>query len=110
MRIQTNPAQDRAPGVIPTAPWRVAEVKPLPGYRLDVLFLDGTCGIVDLSRLVDSPNAGVFAVLKDERLFAQVFIEVGAVTWPGELDLAPDAMYAAIKKQGEWVLPSPPAE
>lgn len=97
-------------GVIPSAPWRVAEVKPLPGYRLDVRFLDGTRGIVDLSRLVNSPNAGVFAALKDETLFAQVHIEVGAVTWPGEIDLAPDAMYAEIKKQGMWVLPSPAAE
>jgi hypothetical protein len=26
------------------------------------------------------------------------------VTWPGELDLAPDAMHEAIKQQGEWIL------
>jgi hypothetical protein len=24
--------------------------------------------------------------------------------WPGEIDLAPDAMYDEIKKQGRWVL------
>jgi hypothetical protein len=29
-------------------------------------------------------------------LFAQVFIDYGAVAWPGEIDLAPDAMYAQI--------------
>jgi hypothetical protein len=28
----------------------------------------------------------------------------GVVTWPGELDLAPDAMHLAIKDGGEWVL------
>jgi hypothetical protein len=27
---------------------------------------------------------------------------MGAVVWPGELDLAPDAMHAAIKELGEW--------
>ena len=42
--------------------------------------------------------------LKNPTLFNQVFIEHGAVTWPGDLDLAPDAMYAAIKADGEWVL------
>jgi hypothetical protein len=26
------------------------------------------------------------------------------VTWPGELDLAPDAMHAAILAHGEWLL------
>ena len=31
-------------------------------------------------------------------------IDDGAVAWPGNLDLAPDAMYAAIKARGEWVL------
>jgi hypothetical protein len=28
----------------------------------------------------------------------------GAVTWPGEIDLAPDAMYAAIAAEGKWAL------
>jgi hypothetical protein len=42
--------------------------------------------------------------LKDEVLFRRVYVEQGAVTWPGELDLAPDAMYDEIKRHGEWVL------
>jgi hypothetical protein len=33
-----------------------------------------------------------------------VTIEHGAVTWPGELDLAPDAMHDAIRQHGVWVL------
>ena len=35
---------------------------------------------------------------------AQARVEDGFVTWPGDLDLAPDAMYQAIKNHGEWVL------
>jgi hypothetical protein len=27
-----------------------------------------------------------------------------SMAWPGDLDLAPDAMYAEIKKNGEWIL------
>ncbi len=46
-----------------------------------------------------SPNAGVFAALADEVLFNEAFIEYGAVTWPGEIDIAPDAMHAEIKKK-----------
>lgn len=84
--------------------WRVAEVAPLEGFRLSVRFVDGTEGCVDLSGLIGSPRAGVFAKLADPSLFAQVFVEQGVVTWPGELDLAPDAMYAEIKKSGKWML------
>lgn len=57
-----------------------------------------------MSALIASPDAGVFARLRDPDLFGQVHIEHGAVTWPGELDLAPDAMHAAIKECGEWKL------
>jgi hypothetical protein len=69
-----------------------------------VRFLDDTVGTVDMSELVRSTAAGVFAPLADPDLFVQVFVEHGAVSWPGEIDLAPDAMYAEIKKSGYWVL------
>ncbi len=85
-------------------PWRVCEVRALPDYRLSVRFLDGITGIVDLAALIASPEAGVFARLRDRALFDQIFVEHGAVVWPGELDLAPDAMHAAIKENGEWKL------
>jgi hypothetical protein len=78
------------------------EVTALPDSRLFVRFVDGLTGIVDLSALIASPEAGVFARLRDRSLFEQVTAEMGAVVWPGELDLAPDAMHAAIKQQGEW--------
>ena len=90
------------PAIQPTAPWRVREVTALPGARLFVRFVDGLTGIVDLSTLIASPDAGVFARLQDRSLFEKVTVEMGAVVWPGELDLAPDAMHAAIKQHGEW--------
>jgi hypothetical protein len=98
--------EDRTPILIPpfqaTAPWDVRDVVPLPDYRLAVRFIDGTAGIVDLSARVVSPKAGVFAQLRDPDTFAQVYIEYGAVTWPGEIALAPDAMHDEIKAHGEW--------
>lgn len=84
--------------------WRVKDVEALPGFRLHVRFVDGTEGIVDLAVLIHSPSAGIFSSLVNPALFAQVFVEHGAVTWPGEIDLAPDAMYAEIQKAGTWVL------
>ena len=102
MRTQSAAPQDSplavTPPIQPRMPWRVATVEALPDFRLHVRFVDGTEGMVDLTALVHSPGAGVFASLADSALFAQVFVEHGAVTWPGEIDLAPDAMYAEIKK------------
>jgi hypothetical protein len=57
-----------------------------------------------MSALVRSPRAGVFAGLADPSLFAQVRVDFGAVSWPGDLDLAPDAMHAAIQARGVWLL------
>jgi hypothetical protein len=90
------------PPIRPTAPWRVEEVTALPDNRLFVRFIDGMTGTIDLSALIASPRAGVFALLRDRTLFEQVRVEMGAVVWPGELDLAPDAMHAAIRQRGEW--------
>jgi hypothetical protein len=76
----------------------------MPDYRLWVRFNDGTQGTVAMSGLVHSTSAGVFTVLRNEEIFSQVTLSYGAVTWPGELDLAPDAMYEEILCDGEWVL------
>ena len=85
-------------------PWRVVEVAPFENYRFSVRFIDGMTGTVDMSKLIASPHAGVFAALADPAYFAQVFVEEGVVTWPGELDLAPDAMHTEIQKHGKWIL------
>ncbi len=92
------------PPIVPRAPYRVAEVEALGGWRLRVRHNDGLEGFVDMSKLVNGPRAGMFAALRDESLFAQVFLDLGAVAWPGDLDLAPDAMHDEIEAHGEWVL------
>ncbi len=99
-----DPAIAVTPDFRPRMLWRVVEVAPADGFRLYVRFVDGTAGTVDMSGLIASVRAGVFAQLADRSRFAQVFVQQGAVAWPGELDLAPDAMYAEIKKHGEWRL------
>lgn len=70
-------------------------------FELYVWHVDGTAG-----RVVFEPSffTGVFAHLADEALFAEVDVVCGAVTWPGGLDLAPDAMHDALARDGEWIL------
>lgn len=108
MRTESNTDENSPTALVPEivhhSPWRVTGVEVLTGFRLQVAFADGLTGMVDMSGLVHSPKAGVFAALADPCMFAQVKIEHGAVTWPGELDLAPDAMHAAIREHGEWSL------
>jgi hypothetical protein len=81
--------------------WNVIDVKTLSSLSIQVTFADGTSGKVQFE---PSHLTGVFEALKDPDVFRQAYIEHGAVTWPGNLDLAPDAMYEAIKINGEWVL------
>jgi hypothetical protein len=108
MRSESNAHENSPIGLVedisPSSPWRVTHVEALPEFRLRVAFADGSTGVVDMARLLHSPKAGVFAVLLDPSLFAQATIKYGAVTWPGELDLAPDAMYDAIREHGVWTL------
>jgi hypothetical protein len=96
--------EDIAPAIVSTVPWRLTKVKPFPDFVLEVEFVDGTRGTVDMKSLILGQKAGVFAKLRDITLFNKVRIELGAATWPGEIDLAPDAMYDEIKQNGKWVL------
>lgn len=99
-------SQEDHPSVLeqPRSPWRVASLRVLSGFRLHVRFNDGLEGEVDMAREVHAADAGVFAELADPERFSQARVEFGAVTWPGEIDLAPDAMHAEIKANGRWVL------
>jgi Protein of unknown function (DUF2442) len=81
--------------------WTVKMVVPVTSNSLDVAFADGMRGRVQFE---SSHLTGVFSALKNPDLFKQVFIQGGAVAWPNDLDLAPDAMYHAIKASGVWVL------
>lgn len=76
--------------------WDVVEVAPKAGYCLFVRFRDGLQGLVQLRR---EQLTGALEPLRDERFFEQVFVDGGAVAWPGEIDLAPDAMYAEVSRK-----------
>jgi len=104
MRTKSVTKENITPGIVCTASWRLIKVQPLSNYELEVEFNDGTHGFVEMIKLIMSDSAGVFAALKDQDLFNQARLEYGVLTWPGEIDLAPDAMHDAIKQKGRWVL------
>jgi hypothetical protein len=64
---------------------------PQNGYRLELQFDNGESGIVELSSLV---GRGVFEAWNESGVFEQVTVtSAGAVEWPSEIDMCPDALY-----------------
>jgi len=87
------------------AAWSIVRFKVLSNYRIEVLFADGTSGVADLApRLLQGTLGDGFDPLCDEIEFAKAFLEHGALTWPGGIDLAPDAMYQRIRETGTSTL------
>ncbi|MBI4909553.1 MAG: DUF2442 domain-containing protein [Acidobacteria bacterium] len=73
--------------------WEVVDVKSEPGHSLYLRFRDGLAGRVHLPV---EELTGALSPLQDDQFFSQVFVDGGAVAWPGEIDLAPDALYAQV--------------
>jgi len=83
---------------------RILEVRPQPEFKLFLRYDDAASGEVDLADLV---GKGVFSAWSEPGIFEQATItESGAVEWPGEIDLCPDALYMRLTgKSPEEVLP-----
>jgi hypothetical protein len=88
------------------APWRVTDVRVVEHGLLTVRFVDGTEGKVDMRPLLQSDRVigTVFEQLRDIHLFSLAAVHLGAVEWPGEIDLAPDAMYDEVRAHRVWIL------
>lgn len=81
--------------------WDVTDVRVVGDHTLWVRFKDNLEGWV---KFLPSFFYGVFEPLREQKEFEKVRLGEGFVTWPGDLDLAPDAMYDEIRAHGEWVL------
>lgn len=110
MQSVADPKPNRTPEVVPeirhTASWRVVSVMALSERCLKVAFVDGTEGEVDLTRFLADPKVEgtVFEALREADFFTCVDVHMGAVQWPNGADLAPDAMYDAIRQYGRWIV------
>ncbi len=72
----------------------------LGGFRLRILFSDGSTGEHDFSSLVTEPGP-MLEPLRSVVYFNRVFIECGALTWPNGFDLAPEWLRREMAAAGE---------
>ena len=58
----------------------------------------------ELFGLPVQPSKFIFAKLREPQAFSKLFTNGYFVTWPGELDRAPDAMHLHIAQSGDWII------
>jgi hypothetical protein len=80
---------------------RVVAVRALTPYEVWLRFEDRREGVVDLGDLV--ARGGVFSSISTPGEFAKVRVdrEFGAIEWPGEIDLDPDALYERLERRAK---------
>lgn len=77
----------------------------IEGYILELTFENGKSGNVDFSEYLT--KGGVFSRFKDKSYFNNFSIhpELKVLTWPGEVDIAPETLYhkATGEPLPEWM-------
>lgn len=83
--------------------WDIVTLEYLGGYRLRLTFRSGETGEVELSSYAS--YGGVFSRFAEPDYFRQVYIDHGVLSWPGEVDIAPETIYslATGKPLPEWM-------
>ena len=76
------------------APVMVAVI-PRPAHTVRIVFADGEVRDVNITPLLDTP---AFSPLRETAIFEQVKVDedTGTIIWPGDVDLDPDVIYAAL--------------
>ena len=62
-------------------------------YKIKLEFSDGMAGEVNLKEVVISDHRPIFNQLKDLSIFKNFKVEYDTLTWPNELDIAPEYLY-----------------
>lgn len=60
------------------------------GFDILVSFADGSSGVFDFSPYIDFP---CYAPLRERAFFEKVEAAHGTLSWPGEIDIAPEAVW-----------------
>ena len=70
------------------------------GYKIELAFDDGSRGVVDFSNY--ARKGGVFERFRDIGFFRDFRLneELGTITWGGDLDIAPETLYAEATGRG----------
>ena len=70
---------------------QVTAVTPQADYRLNLTFNNGEQRQFDMRPYLHYP---VFRPLENPGFFALATVDYGTVTWPGEIDIAPETLFA----------------
>ena len=70
---------------------RTVKATPAGGWNVAVTFEDGSKGTFDFSPFVDYP---CYAPIREKGVFERVVADHGTLMWPGEIDIAPEAVWA----------------
>jgi hypothetical protein len=83
--------------------WDIIQFEYLGDYKLKLTFETGETGEVDLSDYVN--YCGVFSRFADLNYFRQVYLDSGVLTWPDDVDIAPETIYsmATGKPLPDWM-------
>ena len=68
------------------------------GYLVHVAFADGTDGTFDLAPYLCYP---CYAPLRDRDVFAQVSASHGTLSWPGDIDISPEAVWTDATREAK---------
>lgn len=68
----------------------VSQVKPTSDHQLYLVFNNGEKRLFDMKPYLNYP---VFKRLQNPAFFSLASIDYGTVTWPGDIDIAPETLY-----------------
>ena len=69
---------------------QVISVCPRDDFHLQLVFNTGEARLFDARRYLEK---GIFQRLKDFSLFKRPYLALDTVSWPGEIDIAPETLY-----------------
>lgn len=72
----------------------IIEVKALEDYQLKLTFDNGKIKIKDMKPYLDK---GIFKKLKDIKVFNNVRIKYGTISWENDIDICADSLYETSK-------------
>ena len=79
-------------------PIEVCAVEACAGYILNLTFNTGERRQFDMRPFLHYP---VFRRLENPGFFALARVDYGTVTWPGDIDIAPETLYAGSKAKSK---------
>lgn len=68
----------------------VREATPLEGGRIDITFRDGKRGVFDCTPYF---SESYWKRLSDPAFFKLVHVDYGTLTWPDDIDIAPEEVW-----------------